>query len=160
MVASEPAVRVLRPRKLETRRRKVKGRLTSGTFFMIPTVVLDSPAFKSLSYKSCRLLLDMGAQFRGYNNGDMAATFNMMRKRNWTSKETLAAAIAELLDRGLIEKTRQGYLGRCSLYAFTWMGIGECKGKLDVRANPVPSSLWRTYQNAMPTPTIGASSHR
>lgn len=155
MLASETSARTSSPRKLESRRRKAKGRLTSGTFFLIPTEVLNSPAYISLSRKSRALLIDLGAQARGNNNGDISATYTMLRRRGWTSKETLSRAIAELLDRGLIQQTRQGYLGRCSLYAFTWRGIDECKGKLDVRADPVASGLWRTYKNASPTPTIG-----
>lgn len=145
-------------RKAVKRRQKAKGRLTSGTYFLIPTVVLDSPAFRSLSTKSKALLLDMGAQIRGrHNNGDISATYNTLRERGWNSKETIANALAELLAKGLIEKTRQGFLRRCSLFAFTWWGIEDAKGKLDVRPNPVPSNLWRHYRkNTAPTPISGA----
>ena len=153
MKPGEPPARVPSPLRVVKRRRKEKGRKTSGTFFQFPTVVLNSPAFLSLCRKSRALLLDLGAQVRGYNNGDIAATYTMLRQRGWTSKETLSLAITELLEKGLIQRTRQGYLGRCGLYAFTWMGIDECKGKLEVKANPVPSHL---YKNATTAPIVGA----
>ena len=145
-------------RKAVKRRQKAKGRITSGTYFLIPTVVLDSPAFCSLSTKAKALLLDMGAQIRGrHNNGDISATYNMLRKRGWCSKDTIGNALAELLEKGLIEKTRQGFLRRCSLFAFTWWGIEDPQGKLDISPNPVPSNLWQRYKkNAKPTPTSGA----
>jgi hypothetical protein len=63
----------------------------------------------------------------------------------------------------MIEQTKQGGLHGPSLYAFTWMPIDPCKGKLDVAPTAVPSGKWkatpqeqevRRKQNA--TPTIGA----
>ncbi|MFY2765439.1 hypothetical protein [Arenimonas sp. MALMAid1274] len=115
-----------------------------------------------MSTKSKALLLDMGAQIRGrHSNGDISATYNLLLKRGWNSKETIANALAELLEKGLIEKTRQGFLRRCSLFAFTWWGIEDPSGKLDVSPNPVPSDLWKHYKkNAAPTPSSGAKPDR
>ena len=124
-------------------RERLKGRRDNGAFFRMPVAVLDSDNYKALSFKSRALLLDMGAQYRGYNNGDLAAAWSMLRCRGWKSKDTLQRALRELLDAGMIELTRQGGLHCCSLYAFTWLAIDECGGKLDVSATIVPSSLWK-----------------
>ena len=140
-------------------RERFKGRRDNGTFFLIPTVVLDSPAFRGLSFKARALLLDLGSQFRGYNNGDLAMPWSLMKQRGWVSKQTLQNARDELLAKGLIEQTRQGGLHAAGLYAITWQAIEECHGKLDVPSTRVPSNKWRHYVpavNAKSTPTIGA----
>ncbi|HEV8712665.1 MAG TPA: hypothetical protein VGX03_07555 [Candidatus Binatia bacterium] len=124
-------------------RERFKGRLNTGWFFRMPVEVLDSPAYCGLSFKARALLFDLGAQYRGNNNGDLAAPWSWMKNRGWKSKDTLHHALKELLATGMIELTRQGGLHCPNLYAVTWLEIHECGGKLDVKANPVPSSLWR-----------------
>jgi hypothetical protein len=124
-------------------RERFKSRRNSGWFFRIDVAILDAPAYCGLSFKARALLFDLGAQFRGNNNGDLAAPWSWMKLRGWKSKDTLHRALRELLEAGLIEQTRQGGLHCPTLYAFTWLGIDECGGKLDVPANSVPSNLWR-----------------
>jgi hypothetical protein len=108
-------------------RLKSKGRTETGTFLPVPTDVLNSPNFLSLSTKAKALILDLGARFTGYNNGDLAAPWSWMKERNWRSKDTLHKAIKELMQAGMIEQTRQGGLLGPSLYAFTWRPIDACK---------------------------------
>lgn len=124
-------------------RERFKNRRPNGTFLRLSTEVLDSEAFLSLTFKARALLLDIGAQFRGGNNGDLAAPWSWMSKRGWKSKDTLHRALIELLAAGLIEQTRQGGLHCPSLYALTWLPIDECGGKLEIPACPVPSNKWR-----------------
>lgn len=124
-------------------RAKTMGRRESGYFLRVPCVVLDSPNFRALSNKAKALILDIGAKYNGHNNGDLAAPYSWMHERGWRSKQTLANALRELISMGMIELTRQGGLHGPSLYAFTWLGIDNCKGKLDVPANPVPSGRWK-----------------
>lgn len=129
-------------------REKQKGRKDNGTFFRVPTEVLDSPAYTGLTLKARALILDLGSQFRGHNNGDIAAPWSWMGPRGWKSKDTLRRAMLELMAAGLIEQTRQGGLHCASLFAFTWIEIHECGGKLDVPACPVASSKWRRFKPA------------
>ncbi|MGO4550415.1 hypothetical protein AB4059_04845 [Lysobacter sp. 2RAF19] len=124
-------------------RERFKGRRDNGWFFRMPVEVLDSPAYCGLSFKARALLLDLGAQYRGNNNGDMAAPWSWMKARGWKSKQTLRRAVLELLAAGMIEQTRQGGLHCPTLYAVTWLGIDECGGKLEVQATSVPSGRWR-----------------
>lgn len=142
-------------------RLKHKGRSDSGGFFGIPHNVLRSPNYPSLSAHSVKLLVDMGGQYRGANNGDLSAAWRILHPLGWKSRDTLTRALAELLHFGFIEKTRQGGLNRCSLYALTWKPIDECGGKLDVPATRVPSGLWKEPKPAMPQKianTVGVSS--
>jgi hypothetical protein len=144
-------------------RMKSMGRRDAGNFLRVPSAVLDSGNFCTLSMKAKALILDIGARYNGHNNGDLAAPWSWMQKRGWRSKDTLLRALRELQGYGMIEQTKQGGLHGPSLYAFTWMPIDPCKGKLDVAPTAVPSGKWkatpqeqevRRKQNA--TPTIGA----
>lgn len=128
---------------------KTKNRKTSGHFIAIPTHLLTSQEYAELSGSGVKLLIDIFAQYRGFNNGDFCATWSVMCKRGWRSRDTLGRAVKELLESGFIVKTRQGERGQSSghrkptLYGVTWLGIDECKGKLDIRANAVPLNLWK-----------------
>lgn len=133
-------------------RRKHKGRSESGGFFALPHAVMNSPNYRALSAQAVKLLNDLGGQFRGSNNGDLGSAWKVMQPRGWKSRDTLGRALAELLHFGMIEKTRQGGLNCCSLYALTWWAIDECTGKLDVLLTRVPSGLWKTPQPPMPKP--------
>jgi hypothetical protein len=124
-------------------RQKHQGRKEDGTFLRIPTAVLVSSNFCGLTMKAKALLPDIGARFNGFNNGDLAAPYSWMKMRGWKSKDTLHKALKELLEAGMIELTRQGGLHGPSLYAFTWMAIADCKGKLDIAATRVASGKWR-----------------
>lgn len=131
-----------------TRQRwKHTGRSESGGFFKLPHAVMDSPSYRSLSGSAVKLLNDLGRQYRGHNNGDLSAAWKVLRMRGWKSRDTITRALAELLELGLIEKTRQGGLHLCSLYALTWQAIDECGGKLDVPATRVASGLWKQPQH-------------
>lgn len=142
-------------------RRKHKGRSDSGGYFAIPHDVMRGPNFRALSAHGVKLLLNLGGQFRGANNGDLSAAWNVMHPLGWKSRDTLTRALAELLHFGMIEKTRQGGMHRCSLYALTWRPIDECGDKLDVRPTITPSGLWNEPQPAMPKKqnanTVGVS---
>jgi hypothetical protein len=133
-------------------RRKHKGRSECGSYFALPHAVMESPNYRALSAHTVKLLNDLGMQYRGANNGDLSAAWKIMHPRGWRSRDTLGRALAELLHFGLIEKTRQGGLNHCSLYALTWLAIDECRGKLDASATRVASGLWKTPQAPMPKP--------
>lgn len=124
-------------------RAKAMGRREAGNFLQIPAAVIDSPNFRALSLKSKALILDMGAKYNGGNNGDLAAPWSWMKERGWRSKDTLQRALEELQRFGMIELTRQGGLHGPNLYAFTWLPIGRCKGKLDVAPTGKASGKWK-----------------
>ena len=125
-------------------RQRMKGRRESGTFAALPHDYFQSPEYSKLSRRAVAALVDLICQFRGKNNGDLCAAWKTMSKVGWTSKDQLSKAIAELLAHGWIVVTRRGEKRRTpTLFAVTWLGIDECKVKLDVNANPVPSNLWK-----------------
>lgn len=123
-------------------RSKHKGRADTGTFFKWPHAVMDSDSFLGISGSALIVLMFLVRQFRGNNNGDLSAVFSRVEKWGIGSKSTLAKALAELQDRELILRTREGRFtnpgGCCALYALTWLAIDECDGKLEVAATSTP----------------------
>ena len=124
----------------------------NDSFVMLPHHVLGHDNFRTLSPRATKLLIDLLAQFRGYNNGDLAATLNMMQERGWNSSDQLQKAKNELIERDVIIVARQGGLNKCSLYAVTFFPIDECKGKLDVASTRTAPVNWK---NRLSSPLVG-----
>lgn len=122
-----------------------------GGYSALYHCVTTSQAYIKLSAHAVKLLNDLLSQYNGSNNGDLGAAYSVMQKRGWRSKGTLNRAIKELLEAGFIEVSRQGGRHLCSLYAFTFYAVDECKGKLDIRPTTTPKSLWRKNE---PVPDI------
>ncbi|MCY1292931.1 hypothetical protein [Pseudomonas sp. D(2018)] len=123
-------------------RRKAKGRSPSGTYAVIPHVVMDSEDFLAISGAALRVLLGLLRQFRGANNGNLSATIQQSRVWGVKSPSTLVIALQELMDRNLIIRTRDPKYcnpgGICALYALSWLAIDECGGRLDVDPTATP----------------------
>ena len=89
----------------------------------IPKALMDHPDFKQLSPSAMKVLMILGYQYNGHNNGDLSATYLMMKPWGGMAKATLANALKELQQRNLIIKTRTNYKGRegarCALYGLT-----------------------------------------
>ena len=126
-----------------------KSKKNQGRFAGVPIPVMDTRKYAALSSWGVKLLLDLAYQYKGNNNGDLHATWSILRYRGWNSKGTLDRATKELLSVGFISRTRQGGRNKCSLFALTWQPVDPCtdkrtnKSKLDVVDTIVPSRLWR-----------------
>lgn len=129
---------------MATTRERAKGRQSgSKSFAGIPRKVMESEDFRSLSGNAVRLLLWMSYQYKGKNNGDLAATHTLAQSWGIGGKPTLVKALKELQMRRLISMTRQGKFtnpgGRCALYALTWLPVDECLGKeLEIEPTRIP----------------------
>ncbi len=131
-------------------RRHPKRRMTGKHFAAIPVEVLTSEACRTLPHYAARILLAYAAQFRGNNNGDLALSWAIGKTFGIKSHKQLVAGIAMLLERGLIEKTRQGGkkpLGPC-LYAITWQPINDLAGKIESGATTNASNEWAKWPSA------------
>jgi len=118
--------------------------------------MIRSLEWAALSPFGVKLLLDLGQQYNGSNNGDLCATWKFMHARGWRSPSTLSRALKECAQKGWVELTRQGGRHRASLYALTYFPINECGGKLDVSSSRTPSHRWRN--NTLPGPLVKQSS--
>ncbi len=128
---------------MKDKRQKIKGRRSKPPFCMLPHHILDSEEYARLSTRAVKLLIDLLAQYRGKNNGDLCAAWSRMEPRGWNSKDTLNNALKELERSGFILRTRQGGRNKASLFAITWNPIDDCDGKLDVPEMKVPPNLWK-----------------
>lgn len=128
---------------MSTRRQRLKGRCESGSFVAMPRAVFFSENWKRCSGTAIKMLIELAEQFKGSNNGDLSAPMVTLKRRGWSSPETVTWALRELRHFGLIVLTRQGGMNVCSLYAVTWRAIDECGGKLDCRATRTPGSEWK-----------------
>ena len=136
------------------KRRRLQGRRTGNSFLSIPHHVLDHENFRCLSPRATKLAIDIAAQYRGNNNGDLCATMSVMQSRGWTSSDQLAKAKKELLEKDVIWIARQGgYPKKASLYALTWIPIDDCKGKLDINPTNTPPVNWK---KKVLSPPLGA----
>ena len=130
-----------------------KDKREAGGFVPLPHAVIRSQSFSRLSAHAVKLLIELLAQYKGDNNGDLQMTWNTMSKRGWASRDTLNKARNQLMETNFILVARQGGRHRCSLYAVTFYAIDECKGKLDISATVAPPKTWRRYE---PAPTLRA----
>ena len=131
-----------------------------GGFAALPHCLLASQVYIGLTAHAIKLLNDLLAQFKGFNNGDLCLAWTLMDKRGWKSRDTLNKARQELLDTELILVSRYGDRKRPHLYALTFFAIDECGGKLDIKATGRPMSTWRLHEPLPPlkiriTPTPG-----
>lgn len=122
------------------------SKIEGGGFIQIPKPIMNSIGYSKLSPQSVKLMLDLLIQYNGENNGDLCAPFSLMKKKNWKSKGTLNRAIKELLNSDFIEVSRMGGRNKCSLYAFTFIAVDECKGKLDIKSTRTPKSSWKKHE--------------
>ena len=123
---------------------------TGGTFLMLPHYVLRHKLFGTLAGNSVKLFIELAKEYNGSNNGDLSATFSTLKQRGFKSKGTLDRALKELMDKGFIQKTRQGSKNKCSLYGLSFHRLDECDGKMDVNPTKAASMLWK--QNDIATP--------
>ncbi|MGG2023898.1 helix-turn-helix domain-containing protein [Pseudomonas sp. S8] len=126
------------------RKTKYKVDFGGGRVLALPYRLLVHPAFDNLSPKAIAVLIKLARGYNGRNNGDLSCTASTMAKGKPMDAKTLASALAELIDAGLIVRTRENRKGgrehgmaRCALYAITWAAIDDCPGKdLEVRPGP------------------------
>lgn len=123
---------------------KAKPKLTWGPkgAWAIPKELMEHPDFRELSPSATKVLMVLGGQYNGKNNGDLAATKSMLKSWGGMADGTLGRALRQLKERKLILCTRTSYRRRdgqkCALYALTWMPIDPCPGKgLEVKDTQV-----------------------
>jgi hypothetical protein len=129
-------------------RRKSKGR-NGPSFVQLPHYVLQSQAWTRLSGWETKWLIDLMAQYKGTNNGDLSMPWSYLSKRGWHSRDTVAKARTGLLQAGWIVITRKGWKKIPTLYAVTLWGIDECNDKegnskiIEETPSPVPLGFWK-----------------
>lgn len=105
----------------------------SGQYVALPYMILDSVAYQGASHTARNLLIEAVRQHNGQNNGHLQLSTSWLKKRGWTSADVIHRAKLELVERGLLLKTRLGGLNNGpDLWALNWLAISNPTG-LDVR---------------------------
>jgi hypothetical protein len=126
-------------------------------FSGIPRRIIEHPSFKSLGYSASKLLILLGYQYRGKNNGNLVITWSLMK--DWFgSNTTMFKARDSLYEAGFI--VINAYGGRSGngtrlphLYALTWESIDQLKGDNNwmrythYPAKKAPLSYWKSGAN-------------
>ena len=127
------------------------------SFSGIPRRIIEHSSFKSLSCTAHTLLILLGYQYRGKNNGNLVITWSLMK--GWFgSNTTMFKARDCLYEAGFI--VINAYGGRSGngtklphLYALTWESIDQLKSDSSwmrythYPAKKAPLSYWRSGVN-------------
>ncbi|MBT8604390.1 hypothetical protein G6662_07370 [Polynucleobacter paneuropaeus] len=99
-------------------------------FVLIPSEVLNSPAYRDLGYSARSMLIELIHYYSGTNNGYIWISPDVLNARGF-SKNTATKALKELRTHGLIYMTKRGgnQRGGCSWFALTWRPINRIEGQ-------------------------------
>lgn len=136
-------------REAKRRKKTTQERIGDERFTPMPWNFLRSKEMERLSSNGKNLLWEFISQYNNANNGDLQASFNVLKNKGWKSPTTLNKAINELLEARIIILTRQGGRGGvCNLYALTFYSIDDCLdkngfSKINRPPTPRPLGWWR-----------------
>lgn len=141
-----------------SRNRKKRGVAVSGSWLPLPLDFLRSRAAAELSPHGAKLLIDVLSMLgpNATRNGDISLAPRVMAARGWSGRETLSAAVCELIRYGLLVRTRQGSRLDCSLFALTLYPLDCDLSKLDVRPGTYTSYSWSMGETLDKPPTEDA----
>jgi hypothetical protein len=106
--------------------RKNTKKRSTASFVALPKYLINSRKYQELKGNSIKLLTQIAEQYNGSNNGDLQASFSVLKHKGWKSSETLDRALKELVESGFLVKTRQGHFPNiCSLFGVTWQPIDK-----------------------------------
>lgn len=133
-------------RKSTLKQVKQKRDGANGAVLVIPHVVLNSKAYKTLSSNAIRLLIDIAQQYNTYNNGALLASWRYMsEQRGWKSADMLSKAKQELLERELLIQTVQGQRpNKASWYGLGWLALDDLNG-LEIKPQSWPRGAYARW---------------
>lgn len=87
---------------------KNKGKEGSKRYVMLEHYLLNSAAYRSLSFRSRALYTEFKRRYRGDNNGYVHMAVRSAAKELGCAENTASKAIAELADKGFIKYRFKG----------------------------------------------------
>lgn len=109
---------------------KQKRKKQFEPFIQISSVVLNSAAYRDLSFSARSMLIEVVNYFNGRNNGSIFIASKILSARGF-SKNTATKALKELRSHGFLFMTKRGgsIAGGCSWFAITWLPINRVDGQ-------------------------------
>lgn len=123
------------------------GKLNLGRFTALPHNVIHSQQYRALGYAARALLFDIAAQYNQSNNGKLVCCGKYLEPLNWVSNDTIARALKELKQHGLMIETRKGKkppYSRAAWFAITWFSLDVREG-LDIDPNHYRKTDFKPY---------------
>ena len=117
---------------------KARARKDKGRFAKLPRAAMQSPAVATLNNLPFRVLTIAAAECTGFNNGNINLVRANLKQYGVHRSGAVQTAIDELIERGLLVKTRQGGLGSCSLYAVPWFELTKDPKAIRKLDHPLP----------------------
>ncbi len=116
-----------------------------GQYALLPYVLLNSNAWRSLSGSAVKVFLELRTRFHGVNNGRLILSLDEGARILGLGKSTVQRALDELQERGFVICTRKGnWYGRL---ASTWTVT-------DQRTNGAPATnAWKAWRST-PAPAV------
>lgn len=154
VMSDSPSGAVQRAELKRSARRVSRGVKNTKFYSQLIHVYFQSEQYAKLSPRAVKLLVDLMAQYRSFNNGDLTTAWSVMQRAGWKSKHLLYLAQQELEGRGWILRTRKGLrahgVNSCTLWAITFYPINDCRDakghrKMDSGINPdtMALNLWK-----------------
>jgi hypothetical protein len=107
-----------------SRSRRRQGERIVGSFVALPSRIIRSAEYVNLSHAARSLLILVAAQYTGHNNGRLVATPKYLRTLGWLSNDSTTKCLKELVDGGLLVRTRLGACpNKAAWYAITWRSL-------------------------------------
>lgn len=140
------------------RKKNQWAHVDGGSAFIIPVSLLKHENFTRLSPYGLKLVLDLGRQYTGFNNGYLWAGWSLLKEQGWKSKETLNNAVLECEHYQVISRTKQGGRNAPNYHALTWWPVHEiAKRPLDVGPSLGATNSWKEPRQMFekPEPKVG-----
>jgi hypothetical protein len=129
----------------------------------LPFTVIESVQFSELNHATKWLLLLIAMQYKGANNGKLVACEKYLRPRAWRSDSATRRCLSELIESGLLCRTRIGTRNVPAWFAIAWKGCDfppTLHGHLAGEFRPFLPRFLTTAMGATKapiTPAMGAS---
>lgn len=136
------------------KRSRVDESREPGGYVALPWTVIDSQAYRNLSYTGKALLIELARQYVRNNNGRLLLSQRYLAGRGWRSGDVILRAKRELLDSNLIYQTVQGHRpNKASWFALTWYTLDRLPGYDDGVLDGFKRGMYATVPPLKPKPT-------
>ena len=124
-----------------------------GGYIALPWSVVDSQAYRTLSYTGKALLIELARQYVRNNNGRLLLSQRYLVTRGWRSGDVILRAKRELIDAKLIYQTVQGHRpNKASWFALTWYTLDRLPGYDDGVVDGFRRGMYATAPLPKPKP--------
>ena len=125
-----------------------------GGHIALPWSVVDSAAYRNLSYTGKAMLIELARQYVRDNNGRLLLSQRYLAGRGWKSGDVILRAKRELLDAKLIYQTVQGHRpNKASWFALTWYTLNRIPGYDDGAVEGFRRGMYANAPLSPPKPT-------